>query len=68
MPIYEYQCKKCSRVFEALVLGNDDKDVPACDKCGSCEVQRRISAANTIGGTGRDVSGGCSPNSSSGFS
>lgn len=67
MPIYEYQCKKCSRVFEALVLGNDN-EVPACDKCGSREVQRRISAANTIGGTVKDFSGGCSPNRSSGFS
>lgn len=67
MPIYEYQCKKCSRVFETLVMGKD-KEPPQCDQCGSREVVRRISAANTSGGSFKDLSAGCSPSPSSGFS
>jgi putative FmdB family regulatory protein len=67
MPIYEYQCGKCTCVFETLVLGKDNEP-PVCRQCGSREVVRRMSAANTIGGSEKSLSTGCSPNPSSGFS
>ena len=67
MPIYEYQCEDCSHVFETLVLGKD-AEAPACDKCGSRRVARRISAANTIGGSSKAASAACTPNPASGFS
>lgn len=67
MPIYEYQCEKCKQVFEALVLGSD-AEVPACDKCGSREVKRCISAVNTIGGSSGGLNTSCSSSPSSGFS
>lgn len=67
MPIYEYQCKKCGRIFEALVMGKD-KEPLECDKCGSKDVVRQISAVNSIGGSLKGLSSGCSPNPSSGFS
>lgn len=67
MPIYEYQCEKCGRVFESIVLGSKP-ETPACDKCGSREVARRISAANTIGKSSGSMNASCTPNPSSGFS
>ncbi|MCF8112162.1 MAG: zinc ribbon domain-containing protein [Desulfobacteraceae bacterium] len=67
MPIYEYQCQKCKHVFESIVLGSD-RQTPECDKCGSREVVRRISAANTIGASSGSINTSCTPNPSSGFS
>lgn len=30
MPIYEYECRKCSHTFEALVQNGDRAECPAC--------------------------------------
>ncbi|MFP4452577.1 MAG: FmdB family zinc ribbon protein [Desulfobacterales bacterium] len=66
MPIYEYQCEDCKQVFESIVV-RSDSEPPACDKCGSRRVIRRISAANTIGASSGKISNACSPGFS-GFS
>lgn len=67
MPIYEYKCEKCKQVFEAIVIGSNP-EAPVCDKCGSSQVTRRISAANTLGGSSGKTEAACSPNPLSGFS
>lgn len=67
MPIYEYQCEKCRHVFESIVIGSDQETL-ACDKCGSREVSRRISAVNTISASSGSMNTSCTPNPSSGFS
>lgn len=46
MPLYEYECKKCSRTFELLVLSTT---VPQCSNCGSKALQRLISAPTAPG-------------------
>lgn len=40
MPIYEYRCTACGHEFEALVRKGD---VPACEKCRSDQLEKRIS-------------------------
>ena len=40
MPIYEYECQDCGKVFEYLVLGDPD---PACEACQSKRVCRLMS-------------------------
>jgi len=30
MPIFEYLCKDCGRTFEALVIGSNQPECPAC--------------------------------------
>jgi len=40
MPLYEYQCKKCGREFEALVL---PKISAACPDCQSTDLRRLLS-------------------------
>jgi putative FmdB family regulatory protein len=42
MPIYEYQCKKCKKEFECLVLGSEGNIV--CPECNGKDVQRLMSA------------------------
>ncbi|MDL2313409.1 zinc ribbon domain-containing protein [Desulfovibrio sp. OttesenSCG-928-C14] len=40
MPIYEYSCHKCGKVFEEIVFG--DK-TPPCPACGCAETGKLIS-------------------------
>ncbi len=41
MPIYEYECKKCNKRFETLVMGSEK---PECPKCGSRSLAKQFSA------------------------
>jgi putative FmdB family regulatory protein len=43
MPIYEYTCKKCNKIFESLVLTSRDIKGIQCPECGSEEVQKMLS-------------------------
>ena len=43
MPIYEYQCEKCSKEFEYLVLSSSE--VPDCPACQSKKVNKLMSAS-----------------------
>ncbi len=42
MPIYEYQCKTCHRVFEKLVRRATEA-LPACPTCGGRRVAKQFS-------------------------
>ena len=39
MPIYDFSCRACGNVFEALVR----KDEPACPQCASKDLERLVS-------------------------
>lgn len=41
MPLYEYQCEPCNRIFETLIRGSDD--TVRCPGCGSIEVVKLLS-------------------------
>ncbi|MBW2163939.1 MAG: zinc ribbon domain-containing protein [Deltaproteobacteria bacterium] len=45
MPIYEYRCEKCGKVFSHLVLNKDDFS-SHCKHCGSNSVTKLISRVN----------------------
>lgn len=42
MPIYDYQCRGCGQVFEALVLSSSTKQA-ACPGCNSSDLEQMIS-------------------------
>ena len=46
MPIYEYQCKKCGKIFEAFQR-TDEKPIRNCQFC-SGKVERILSPAGFI--------------------
>ena len=46
MPIYEYHCKSCDKVFEYLVMGSGD--APDCPACSGKDVARQMSACGFI--------------------
>ncbi|AEI15718.1 regulatory protein, FmdB family [Flexistipes sinusarabici DSM 4947] len=45
MPIYEYQCEKCSGVFELFEGINSKSKIRKCSKCGG-DAKRIISMSN----------------------
>ncbi len=58
MPMYEFCCQKCQRVYEELVGASDEK-TPPCPLCGSTKTFRVISAAAR--GPGKSPGGACAP-------
>jgi len=47
MPIFEYRCTECGKVYEELVYGDRDKVVP-CPACGSKKNEKLMSAIGGI--------------------
>jgi len=48
MPIYEYHCLTCGKVFEEIVANSNVKIVP-CPKCKSQETEKLMSRIGGIG-------------------
>jgi putative FmdB family regulatory protein len=58
MPIFEFRCESCKRVFEELVFSSEEK--PACPACKSEDTHRILSAVKWKG-AGADGGGSPSP-------
>ena len=43
MPIYEYLCPECNRVYNFLVQRPDPERHPACPKCGALDLRKQVS-------------------------
>jgi putative FmdB family regulatory protein len=48
MPIYEYKCRRCGKIFEILVYGRDRKTVHCPASCGG-SVIRVMSSFSCLG-------------------
>ncbi|MGI5819375.1 MAG: FmdB family zinc ribbon protein [Armatimonadota bacterium] len=63
MPIYEYECGSCGRVFDLLVSRSKAADSPPCEHCGSPETARIMSGffgrAASGDGESSSVGGAC---------
>jgi len=46
MPLFEYECRKCGQLFEALVVGSR---TPASPKCKSQDLEKRVSSLGFAG-------------------
>lgn len=44
MPIYEFYCPECHRVFSFLSRSIDTRKTPACPRCGKSSLTRRVSS------------------------
>ena len=43
MPLYEYQCPDCGRVFEVFTQRLKSSIIPSCPGCGQTNVERLLS-------------------------
>lgn len=51
MPIYEYLCPDCNRVFSFLIRGSDKDKDPSCPKCERTGLKKMISRFAVTGAT-----------------
>jgi len=51
MPIYEYLCPKCNRVYSFLAKRPRETKQPVCPKCGCAEMRKMISRFAVTGVT-----------------
>jgi putative FmdB family regulatory protein len=56
MPVYEYKCRKCGAEFTYLKLRAMDE--PACPKCKSGEVGKKMSSFSCSGSSGSSSGSG----------
>lgn len=73
MPLHEFQCQACERIFDELIRSEADRRTIKCPDCGANNVAQQLSvfsarseapaakSAPAPGGCGRcgDVSGPC---------
>lgn len=52
MPIYEYTCKKCNKIFSELQSMSASEKDTACPACGSKEVKKMLSTFSPSMGSG----------------
>lgn len=54
MPIFEFRCLQCGKLFEKLfILGSMEQVEIACPACGSDSFERVISRTNYVMGSGK---------------
>jgi len=46
MPIYEYRCQECKKLFETIVTSTEIPAEVICPKCDSDNVKKTISASS----------------------
>ena len=66
MPMYEYRCQDCSRLYEQLRRMSDADANLLCPHCGGRKVQRQVSTCSFAGtssnsNSGANSGGGCAP-------
>jgi putative FmdB family regulatory protein len=44
MPLFEYQCQHCHKLFEVFTQRRDQEASPRCPACGGKDVERILSA------------------------
>lgn len=57
MPLFEYQCNSCGKVFTVLILMHQEDIEIKCPHCESEDVKKKVSAFSSFG------FGGCSTTS-----
>jgi putative FmdB family regulatory protein len=69
MPIYEFKCERCGKIFEALCFTKEDEKDMNCPYCGSREVKKEYSTFATSWGRGFGLgsTGSCGGGSGFGF-
>ena len=55
MPIFEYKCKKCGKLFEELVSRTNDNTIIPCPACKATETQKQMSVFGAVGLSGNQA-------------
>ncbi len=55
MPIYEYECGKCSNQYSELVMNSKEEAKVKCPKCGSKKRERVFSSFSLVADLSTDM-------------
>lgn len=55
MPLFEYLCKKCSKITEVLFHPGDTREDITCEHCGHTQLDRQLSTVNVASGRSRSL-------------
>ena len=59
MPVFDYECKNCGKVYEELVMSSSTPDSQIkCPACSEYKSVRRMSAPSIGGSSGSSFSSG----------
>ncbi len=59
MPIYEYRCRRCGKIFEKIQKLEEVTDSLQCPYCGGQKPEKVLSSFSSLKGT--ESSSSCSP-------
>jgi putative FmdB family regulatory protein len=59
MPIYEYQCEECGRIFEKFQIARHNTVRPPCPQCQRTETRQLLSRFSSPSSDGARL--GCAP-------
>jgi len=59
MPIYEYRCRKCGKLFEKIQKVDEGGDSLKCPYCGGKKPEKVLSSFSSLKGS--ESSSSCSP-------
>lgn len=59
MPLYEYRCARCGRVFEAYKRLSDEVKGETCPACGGESVRAGLSLVSPAKGSGPSAGSSC---------
>lgn len=63
MPIFEYRCVNCSKVFEVLILSGRGEAELKCPACGGSDLKKMISAPFLPSSVGKPANDDIAPGS-----
>lgn len=66
MPIYEYQCRSCGRIFEKIQRMGEGGDSIKCPYCGGLRPEKILSSFSSSKGS--ESGSSCGPSGGSKFS
>jgi putative FmdB family regulatory protein len=64
MPIYEYRCRKCEKIFEKYVKVTDGGESVTCPSCGGKKPERILSSFSSSKSSEGSGASSCGPSSS----
>ena len=54
MPIYEYRCKKCLKIFEKILFSSEKDQPQSCPDCMNSETEKVLSRTTSFTGSTSD--------------